>query len=443
MLACIWWLVRDRSAIAPLGVSISALLSAPITMPFVEEALRSATLSAHGGNTLAPAQLLDLVWPSWHGHPATETWTRRDWSWANGRIHPGLAAMVLALMAVRLRNRAAWLLMALFGISILISLIGLPGPLNHARLASISALLVGVAAGLAIRAPWGPGAFLLVLGTGAWAGWHDQGSVPAEVHSPDPAPWTARLKEHIGDGRVIGLSWALQPNTGALIGVQDLRGYDLPVSTDTERLQMALNPRPIRPWFQLNVTPPINLLRWAGVRAILSTDPMPDPLDIGPAPLHASSLSETLPAAWKATAPQPATDATAAVRALLSAKPEAPPVEGLDGSWPSRGHTQDVHNFQRTSRSVRFTTDGPGAGIAVLSDAWHPGWTVTVNGTRATPLRVGGVFRGVRVGEGEQTVAWHFDPWGWTLGCWLFVLGLALSALTIRQRNKTASPKTL
>ena len=430
-----WWLLRMRSTQPILGFAAGVLLAGPIVLPFIEEVLRSATLSAHGGNTLAVAQLLDLVWPNWYGHPVNETWNQRGWSWADGRLHPGLGALALAVWSLRSRHAAAHVALLLFVLFVLCSVTGLPGPFNHARMGSIGASLVAIAAGLGVKEKWGPTAFLVVLGTGVWAGWNDQGSVSSSVHDPEPAPWTDRLKEHVASGRVIGLGWALQPNTGALIGVQDLRGYDLPVSKDTERLQMALNPRPIRPWFQLNETPPINLLRLAGVQAVLSTEPVEHPIDLGTAPLFASAIEPSMPPAWKATAPFAVQNPQESVRALISSRPDALPVENLSGDWPSQGHVVSATDFQRTTRTVAYTVSGPQAGLAVLNDAWHPGWTVKVNGQPAEPLRVGGVFRGVRVGSGTNTIVWHFSPWGWRWGCWMFVAGfLTLVVRHARQR---------
>ncbi len=431
---------------AILGMVLGTLLAAPMVLPFVEEVLRSATLSAHGGNTLATAQLCDLLWPNFHGHPATETWNSTGWSWADGRIHPGLGALGLALWSIRIHRGAARLSMLLFSLFVFCAVVGLPGPFNHARMAGIGASLVAIAAGLATKDSWGPVAFVLVLSTGAWAGWHDQGSVSPTVHNPAPAPWTEKLQNHVGDGRVIGIGWALQPNTGALIGVQDLRGYDLPVSTDTERLQMALNPRPIRPWFQLNQMPPINMLRLAGVRAVLSTEALKQPIDLGESPLYASAIESSMPPAWKSTAPFKVIDADESIRAMIASPPDALPVEGLPGQWPERGHVVPSSDFRRTTRTVSFTVNGPQAGLAVLNDAWHPGWKVTVNGQHADPLRVGGVFRGVLVGAGQQAVVWHFDPWGWRWGCHLFVIGLlGLIVLQIRRRLpfQHAEPESL
>ena len=231
---------------------------------------------------LEPRQLLGLVWPGALATPrgAPDGPGER----ADGQLHPGLGALALALWgAARGRGRGlltGWLVL------VGLSLLPLPGPFAHGRLASQGAWLVALGAGLAL-APgtgrWRPPPVVLlalVLGTGLWARWDDQRSLPADAHDPAPAPWTTELRAALGCPgsdqrcpRVLGLGWALQPNTGALAGLPDLRGYDLPVSADTQRLMTALNPRPKGPWYPVGL-PSTALLRFLGVGAVL-TPPAP------------------------------------------------------------------------------------------------------------------------------------------------------------------------
>ncbi len=131
------------------------------------------------------------------------------------------------------------------------------------------------------------------------------------------------------------------------------------------------------------------------------------------------------------------------IQLLLTATPDSPPVEALTGTWPRQGHVEPSTAFSRSSRSVSFAFNGPQPGVAILSDSWHPGWTVTVNGKTAVPLRVGGVFRGVVVPAGNQVVVWRFAPWGWTVGLWLFALGIfGLFGLRLLGHRTTPSPPT-
>ena len=433
----LWWIFRSRWWGALYWGVAGLLIAAPIWLPFAEELARSATISHHGGNALAPRQLLDLVWPGWLGHPVTETWTSSPLSWADGRIHPGIGVMLLCLRTIRSRPSGLRAITIIWTVAIGLALVGTLGPINNARLASLAGLLLAVLAGLAKNGRWTPMVWVLVLISGLWATRHDQGTLPPERHDPTPAPWTEVLKETVGEGRIIGLSWAVQPNTGALAGLSDLRGYDLPVSVDTERLQTALNPRPVRPWFRIDSLPSIHLLRFAGVRAVVSTNAIAPSIDLGQAPVFARAVEEALPRAWLATAATPVPTPEASIRRIVSdpSAPGSPPIEGLVERLSGPGSVLAVQNLRHTTTTSSFTTDAPVPTIAVLSDAWHPGWTVHVDGEKATPLRVGGIFRGVRLPAGSHTVIWSFAPWSWRTGCKLFFLGLFAGLMAVVARR--------
>ena len=128
---------------AILGMALGTLLAAPMVLLSWEEVLRSATLSAHGGNTLATAQLLDLLWPNFHGHPATETWTRTGWSgrtgacilgWGPRDWHCGRFDFIVVLRSIDAVVQSFCVLCCS----------GPPWTFNHARMASIGASLVAM-----------------------------------------------------------------------------------------------------------------------------------------------------------------------------------------------------------------------------------------------------------------------------------------------------------
>ena len=87
---------------------------------------------------------------------------------------------------------------------------------------------------------------------------------------------------------------------------------------------------------------------------------------------------------------------------------------------------------------VEVHTHSAGPALLVLSDAYYPGWTATVDGqpTRIYPANV--LFRGVYVPRGDHTVVFSYQPTDWQRGLWLsaggFGLILALCTMSVWQR---------
>lgn len=426
------------------GLTVGALLSAPVWAPFLEQLQRSATLAAHGGNRLSPGALVELLWPGGLGHPATEAGYRGPGAWAESQLHPGIGILALALASLRRGpGRALWLAWAL---CLAAALVG--GPvLNQSRLGVEAALILSFAAGFGLDAlrerlpaarPLLGVALVFVALTGAWARWRDQHALPWAEHDPAPAPWTVTLAEAVGEGRVVGLGWALQPNTGALVGLRDLRGYDLPVSQDTERLMAGLDRRVARPWFPIEALTPeaARLMGFAGVRVILWAGEGSPPASLGAlpelslpsAPLRAFWLDAEAPRAWLARAAKEAPDAAAALRQvqLGQASRARPPVEGLseplDG--PSPAAPAPLHVTQDGGATLHLALTGA-AGLAVVTEAHSPGWEAVVDGVPRPLHRVGGAFIGVLVKEGESHLTLRYRPLGFTVGVGLLTLGAA------------------
>jgi hypothetical protein len=454
VLVGLWAAGRGHWKTALLGLPIGALLSGPIIGPLGEEVLRSASLQAHGGNQLEWRQLLNLVWPGWHGHPALETWGKVG-TWTDGRLHPGIGVLGLVGLGLWHRERRVCCLSAAWVGAILIAVIGMPGPLNHARLGAMGAWLLALAAGLSVRhiaARYRPLATAAVVLTGLYACWPDQGTIDSALHAPSPAPWTQALRAELGCGpsastpsgcgRVLGLGWAIQPNTGSLGGLRDIRGYDLPVSWETERLQRMLRPNLVRPWFQVDKAPPAELLQVLSVRALAAPEPLPGRpvLQLGPSSLAIHPLSPPAPRAWLATAPVSVVDSDRAAQAWV-AEPSrsSPPVVGLTGQWPAQGEVLAAHIVLDGANRVQVQASTPHDAILVLADAWHPGWTATDSLGRAhSILQVGGVFRGVHLSAGDHLIDFSFSPVGWQLGLGAGGLGLlGLLGLILRRRRTT------
>jgi hypothetical protein len=471
-LVALWWMLRSRRWQTPAGSLAGILLAAPAWLPLWDEVARSTTRSARVGGSLHVSQLLDLLWPGFWGHPARETWTGTG-AWADGQLHPGVAALLIGVFALvapsvrRLRPLVIGVL-AVWALGLVASVTGLPGPVAHGRLGSVMALawviLASVGAqAVATRFPRAGGFVpLLVLLTGTAARWSDQFSIPADAHAPEPAPWGATIVEKADGGRILGLDWAAQPNTAALVGLRDLRGYDLPVSEDTHRLMTALSPRPKGPWYPVDRPPSPTFLKWWDVRLVLA---------------FRDASDAASPAAWAEAAgwtelPLPADtplhgwfDPTPALAARVVRRTVRTHTADQAAQWLARSTSPDIVSVEATGPML--TGEGPpvpatrqwhGAakmqltwdpladdGLLVVSEAHAPGWRArTPDGTPLPTVRVGGTMLGVPVPAGTSTVELYYRPDGWILGQRLFVGGLLLLGLAaaVGRRRRLLQPAT-
>lgn len=104
-----------------------------------------------------------------------------------------------------------------------------------------------------------------------------------------------------------------------------------------------------------------------------------------------------------------------AVKALAARVPE--------GSVGEGGAPLACAIVEDQPESITLRVNSPAAGIVVLADTFAPGWRAEVNGARAPVLKVNGLFRGVAVDAGENTVVFRYRPRD-------FYVGLAISLLT-------------
>ncbi len=461
-LVALAWLRGWRAwSLAVGGVVLGSLLALPAVLPFAEQLARSVTVHVRTGNRLPWEALLTLVWPDPFGHPA-----RGDWEGAGAQlesnIHVGLVALALALYGLRSRAGRWWVGGALLALAVAF---GLPllffVPANHARLGGMAALAIAVAAGLALpRRRWAWALVALLACELLWARRSDMGVLEPERYRAPVAPWASALAKKQGDGRIAGLGWAIQPDTGMLAGLRDIRGYELPVSLDTERLMGALNPALQRPWFPIADLNDNNraLLDFAAVgylgvvegdaRAEASVEGLRELHGLD-APLRLFELAPSAPRAWLAFAAQRSHDPQQALRGLVDADQarRQPPVQlegapepalerllGRSVGAPIRPVTIEEPFAERQEASVDL--DQPA--LLVVADAWAPGWRVSVDGEPAQLLRVAGAFRGVALEKGERAVVFEYRPRGWVWGLRLGALGalgwLALLGGWLRRR---------
>lgn len=244
-----------------------------------------------------------------------------------------------------------------------------------------------------------------------------------------------------------------QPDTAALVGLEDVGGIVNPLMLESWRAQWeATGGRD---------TPAYDLLN---VKYVIVRDGTPLPtrkfelaLD-APGELSVYRNRGFLPRAWVVHTAQGATDPAHAL-AQIQANDFAPDTtvivleRDLNAATPF-GPLQDAPPaapgtaawVAPTPNRLRLTVDAPAPGLLVLSELWYPGWRATVNGVRQPVLHANGYLRAVPVPAGSATVELVFDPPVWRGGliaAGVGLIGLAALLWWDRSRRGTRSSSGL
>ncbi len=105
---------------------------------------------------------------------------------------------------------------------------------------------------------------------------------------------------------------------------------------------------------------------------------------------------------------------------LASAPPTPPETSGISATRP-------VTITSYSPEQVLLTADGPGQ--LLLTDAYYPGWTATVDGAPAAIERADIMFRGLSLSRGQHQIEFRYNPRSVWIG--LLVSGLAWAALAV------------
>jgi hypothetical protein len=158
--------------------------------------------------------------------------------------------------------------------------------------------------------------------------------------------------------------------------------------------------------------------RWA----LVEVAPARPPAFVAPRWRSAPSAPDAVDAIFPAAGPGLPLDEVVVIGGGSGGPAERTPVPPCDVARPA-------------SDRVVLDCNGPVGGIAIVLDAWAPGWSVTVDGAPAPALVADALVRAVRVEPGRHRVVWTYRTPGLGLGAalsavaaaGLLVLWLALS----------------
>ncbi len=382
---------------------------------------------------------------------------------------PVLAAFGLqSLIEAPRRQQAAWLAVALAGLSALVALITLSPSLhelrttlNHFRTGldytepkivslisvgwwSIFAIVLAGALLLFRRRvrPWLPAAAIVLiamLDLLHFAGGF-QPMLSSAAANPPRTPAIAYLEHHAADGRVVGDGYTLDNDYDTVYGLADVRGYDPPQpSYRYLRLWRLANP-------SQGVTKPYDVfgLSPIGLRvmSLLGTRYVIEPPGTAPPPGLEHSQVYGGPDGTIYENPDAAPIALVASKVIVVPGERAgleliasggfdpqsdvlvergqPGIRDLPRVGP--GGTVTLIRNENSLVSLRATARRPS--MVVLNDAIADGWSVTVDGKQRPALRVDDVMRGVIVPAGTHVITWRYRVPGLRLG--LALTGLAI-----------------
>jgi hypothetical protein len=216
----------------------------------------------------------------------------------------------------------------------------------------------------------------------------------------------------------IGALW--QPDTAALVGLEDIGG--------------VANPLTLRGWTELLAATGgrgSRLYDLLNVKYVIARDHTTLPegkfelaLD-APGELAIYRNRTPLPRAWLVHEALIQADHLPALRdptfdplqAVVLSNPVAEAISPAIGPETVNLLAADVNQLE-----VQVQATSPG--YLVLSEVWHPGWLATVNGTRTPVLRANHALRAIFVPAGESTVMLVYTPRSWWIGLGGLAVGL-------------------
>jgi hypothetical protein len=104
-----------------------------------------------------------------------------------------------------------------------------------------------------------------------------------------------------------------------------------------------------------------------------------------------------------------------------------------------QGRVKDIDYYPN---GVTLQTEQNGDGFLVLLDSYFPGWSVKIDGKEDHIYRGNYFYRTVKLGPGDHTVEFSFEPVGFRTGCWVSAstLLILISILGIPPLRKIIFP---
>jgi hypothetical protein len=303
------------------------------------------------------------------------------------------------------------------------------------------------------RFKWLPG--MLVIGAAfvdlviAGSGWNP--TIPARwAQAPSP-PAIQFLDQDKDIYRIAGFEPVMPPNLATLCGLQDVRGYDVPVEYRYHHFfQRALKGK-MNWWiyeftkFEMDAMPFLSLLN---VKYLLSLDPLPPPLAlVYDKEVKVYKNPDVFPRAFLVHQVETVADGPEGLERVVALGPGLKQIAVIEGSLPepfakpTTAETEErtgdrIQIVSYTARQVEIEVETPSPGLLILGDTYSPGWKAEIEGREAPILRANYLLRGVAVGPGRHRIKFFYRPASFSIGFGLTVIAGVMILWCLKKRER-------
>ena len=247
------------------------------------------------------------------------------------------------------------------------------------------------------------------------------------------------LRNQPGLFRVLALNGGLPPNTNAVYGLNDIRGYSSLETEAYHRFLAATGEYPQHHQRHLNILYfsgfESRLIDLVNVKYLISDRGLQHPklTPVWEGGAYVYENRSALPRAFLVYRTRVLHDGSALERALRDPtfnpseivlfEREGPTVSGLVDSMPTVRIAEYQPEHVVVEASSRYDA------VLVLADSWFPGWKATIDGVPTKILRGDLLLRAVSIPAGNHRVVFDYSPDSFRLGVMvsLFALLIAIS----------------
>jgi len=251
--------------------------------------------------------------------------------------------------------------------------------------------------------------------------------------------------------RIAGICPVMPPNVATLGGLQDVRGYDVPVQLRYHVFfQEALKGQTLA-WIydicklEMESMPFLSLLN---VKYLLSLDFLPPPLDlVYDKEIKVYKNPEVFPRAFLVHKAETVKTGPEALERVIGLGPKLKQIAVLEGSLPQsllslalQGNEETMKDrvqiVDYTARQIKIEVETSSPGLLVLGDTYFPGWKAEIDGKRVSVLRANYLLKGIAVDPGSHHVTFSYRPLSFSIGGGLTLISGGVIFWCLRRRKR-------